>query len=394
MELINILRQHIEQNTWVQAILSQVRKKDGSLAQKVQIKPVELKGVMHYQFSYYYENKVKHENLLGEESIERVESLLQESYRQAVLQTTDNDYHILVSKKGKLKIMTKPPTKKSIDRQHNRQKTYILEEGIAVPFLVELGVMTESGKVHNKKYDKYRQINRFLEMIRDILPHLPRNRTVQILDFGCGKSYLTFALYYYLVELEKLDVHITGLDLKEDVIRHCQQLAEQFGYENLQFKVGDIAKYDEKSAIDMMVTLHACDTATDAALEKAVRWNAGIILSVPCCQHELLTQIDNDILEPMLGHGLIKERFASLATDSIRAKLLSILRYRTQLLEFIDLEHTPKNILIRAIKEESLAKDKQKQLVREYTTFRDFIQAKPYLERALEDRLAPLLEES
>ena len=219
-----------------------------------------------------------------------------------------------------------------------------------VPFMVDLGVMTREGKVVASRYDKFRQINRFLEFIRDIIPKLPKDREITILDFGCGKSYLTFAMYYYLRELEHLDVRIIGLDLKEDVIRHCSELAQSYGYEKLKFCQGDIAGFEGVSSVDMVVTLHACDTATDFALAKAVEWGAQVILSVPCCQHEVNRQIRNDILQPVLHYGILKERIAALITDGLRAELLESKGYETQLLEFIDMEHTPKNILIRAVR--------------------------------------------
>ncbi len=233
---------------------------------------------------------------------------------------------------------------------HNRRKRYILEEGRPVPFLKDLGVMTADGKIVNSRYDKFRQINRFLEFIEDILPQLPKDREVRIIDFGCGKSYLTFAMYYYLHELQGLDVRITGLDLKEDVIEHCGRLARQYGYEKLEFLHGDIADYTGADQVDMVVTLHACDTATDYALAKAVRWNAKVILSVPCCQHELNGQMENDLLKSIFHYGIVKERMAALYTDALRAEILENHGYRTQILEFIDMEHTPKNLLLRCVR--------------------------------------------
>lgn len=215
---------------------------------------------------------------------------------------------------------------------------------------MDLGVQTKEGKIVNAKYDKFRQINRFLEFIEDILPQLPTGREVTILDFGCGKSYLTFAMYHYFKELRGCQVHIIGLDLKEDVIAHCQDLAVKYGYDRLDFYVGDIADYQGVKEVDMVVTLHACDTATDYALDKAIRWGAKVILSVPCCQHEMNGQIKNDLLSPVFSYGLIKERMAALFTDALRAQILESKGYQVQILEFIDMEHTPKNILIRAVK--------------------------------------------
>ena len=260
--------------------------------------------------------------------------------------------NVLTTKRGRITIKEKPCAAcvKQVDLSHNRKKNYILNPEERVEFLVDLGVQTKEGKIAASKYDKFRQINRFLEFIQDILPKLPRDREVTILDFGCGKSYLTFAMYHYLKELKGYQVHIIGLDLKEDVIAECSRLAEKYGYEGLDFYVGDIAGYEGVKSVDMVVTLHACDVATDYALDKAINWGAKVILSVPCCQHELNQQIENEILAPILGYGLIKERIAALVTDALRAQILESKGYQVQILEFIDMEHTPKNILIRAVK--------------------------------------------
>lgn len=373
-----------EETTLITATLSQLRKREGVAFTKVQIKPVELKKKIHYQFAYVHPNKVVHQNIPAEEAEAAIMKLFEETFRQGLISTPTADYQILISKKYKVSILTKSPTKTSMDLAHNRKKQYVLEEGQPISFLVELGIMNEEGKVLARKYDKFKQINRFLEMVEDVLPSLPEGRPLTIVDFGCGKSYLTFALYHYLAIQERRTLNVVGLDLKADVIEHCNQLANRLNYNNLRFLVGDIAEYNELEQVDMVVTLHACDTATDAALEKAVRWNASVILSVPCCQHELFGQVDSPVMEPLLAHGILKERFSALATDGIRAKLLDILGYKTQLLEFIDLEHTPKNILIRAVKGQSGNKE---QLWREYTAFRDFLKAKPYLEKVCADLL-------
>ena len=268
---------------------------------------------------------------------------------------------------------------------HNRTKKYVLQEGVPVPFLVDLGVMTAEGKVVKSRYDKFRQINRFLEFIEDVLPNLDPNRTNTIIDFGCGKSYLTFAMYYYFRELKKLDVNIIGLDLKEDVIAICNGLAEKYGYEKLHFYQGDIASYTGRDAVDMVVTLHACATATDYALEKAVKWNAKVILSVPCCQHELNRQIANKELYPIMDYGILKERMAALLTDEIRAKLLENAGYETQILEFIDMEHTPKNLLIRAVKRQ----EGSKKLPEELKACMEAYHVKPTLADLLAEKEEP-----
>ena len=247
-----------------------------------------------------------------------------------------------------------------------------------MPFLLDLGVQTKEGQIVRARYDKFRQINRFLEFIEDVLPRLDKSRENTIIDFGCGKSYLTFAMYYYLKELRGYPVRIIGLDLKTDVIEKCSRLAEQYGYEKLKFYPGDIASYEGVTKADMVVTLHACDVATDFALEKAVRWGAKVILSVPCCQHELNGQIENGLLAPLLSYGVIKERTAALYTDALRAQILEHMGYRVQILEFIDMEHTPKNLLIRAVYQ-----GRQKENRKEIEHILQFFHVRPTLYRLL-----------
>ena len=334
----------------IQAVLSAARKKDGP--SRVKIRPVLHKGSLLFQTAAQVEKQQFHENLEKEAAISKITEWLMNDFGQLQLDLTDRTVSVLTSKKGKVTIREKrkPIKMRPADLSHNRKKRYILEEGTPVPFLVDLGVMTPEGKIVHSKYDKFRQINRFLEFVEDIREELPKDREVTILDFGCGKSYLTFALYYYLKVLHGLDIRIIGLDLKEDVIEHCDALARDYGYDKLKFLTGDIASYTGEDRVDMVVTLHACDTATDFALEKAVRWGAKVILSVPCCQHELNRQIHQEVLEPVLKYGLIRERMAALVTDALRAGVLEEQGYEVQILEFIDMEHTPKNILIRAVK--------------------------------------------
>lgn len=332
------------------AVLSGCRKKDAP--DRVRIRPVELKGEILYQASASLGTKMFHRNYGREELLAYIRESLDGTYSQLQVQGQKADGSILVSRKGKQTVRKKLHEKKENTRilSHNRVKRYILPQGTPVPFLVDLGVMTGEGRVHEAAYDKYRQINRFLEFIEDILPKLPKDRELTIVDFGCGKSYLTFAMYYFLRELRGYQVKIVGLDLKADVIEHCGRLAEKYGYDGLQFLQGDIAGYEGLDRVDMVVTLHACDTATDFALEKAVQWNAQVILSVPCCQHELNRKIKNDLLSPVLKYGILKERMSALLTDGIRAELLESKGYSVQILEFIDMEHTPKNLLIRAVR--------------------------------------------
>ena len=331
------------------ATLSNPKDKGG--VTKVKVRPILKKDVLLFQCEEYKNNQAFHHNYEVTEAIQKFADYM-ELFKQMQLETKKLKATVLVSKKGKVTIQKKQQTGcvKEVNLSHNRSKKYILEEGMNVPFLQDLGVMTSEGKVVRTKFDKFRQINRFLEFVEDILPQLDKNKEITILDFGCGKSYLTFAMYYYLHELKKYDVRIIGLDLKTDVIRHCNELSEKYGYEKLKFLEGNIADYTGVDEVDMVVTLHACDTATDFALDKAVGWNAKVILSVPCCQHELNGQMKNDLLAPLFKYGLIKERMAALITDAMRAEYLESQGYDAQILEFIDMEHTPKNILIRAVK--------------------------------------------
>lgn len=345
--LNNILKKSLNKE-FLSAIISNPREKGGIV--KIKIRPVEHKDNILYQCEEHRNNQVFHHNLNEEEAAGYIENAMQE-FKQMQMETRKFRYQVLVSKKGKMTIQRRLQTGrfKEIDLSHNRKKHYILEEGKAVPFLQDLGVMTKEGEIVRTKFDKFRQINRFLEFIEDVLPELPKDREVTILDFGCGKSYLTFAIYYYLHELKGYDIRIIGLDLKTDVIYACNQLAKKYGYRKLKFMEGNIADYTGSDEVDMVVTLHACDTATDFALAKAVGWKAKVILSVPCCQHELNRQMENETLAPLFSYGLIKERMAALVTDAIRAEYLKREGYDTQILEFIDMEHTPKNILIRVI---------------------------------------------
>ena len=350
-ELQELLYKYLNQSL-VQIIISNPRNRE--VAGKIHLRPVLVKEELVFQASEYKEKKVYHKNLVREDAIQQVLCWMEE-YRQLEVVSQLGQATVLISKKGKITVKEKkaPACVKQIDLSHNRKKKYILDPEKKVGFLVDLGVQTKEGKIVHAKYDKFRQINRFLEFIEDILPELPKDREVTILDFGCGKSYLTFAMYHYLKELKGYPVRIIGLDLKADVIEHCNELAEKYGYEGLKFFVGDIAQYEGVDAVDMVVTLHACDTATDYALDKAVKWGAKVILSVPCCQHELNKQISNELLQPVLKYGLIKERMAALLTDALRAEILESKGYQVQILEFIDMEHTPKNILIRGVKKGS-----------------------------------------
>ena len=361
----------------VSVVISNPRSNENEIG-KIKIRPVLIKEKLYFQVESFTQKQAFHQNLEKEEILEKMQEYAKE-YKQFQILTKSKTVHVLISKKGKATIKTKAIGGKQKSLSHNRKKRYILEEGKKVDFLVDLGVMTKEGKIVRTKYDKYRQINRFLEFIEDILPNLPKGRKLQMIDFGCGKSYLTFAMYYYLKQIKGYDIRIIGLDLKEDVIKHCNELRSKYGFDQLDFYVGNIEEFEGVDQVDMVVTLHACDTATDFALEKAVRWNASVILSVPCCQHELNWQIHNENLRPILDYGLLKERMAALATDGLRAKLLEMEGYKTQILEFIDMEHTPKNILIRAVKEGKRTTKRSK----EYENCVNLLGVEPTLEKLL-----------
>lgn len=356
MEELKILLQQILNKDLQQIILSNSRHPEQ--VQKAKIRPVLIRGELVFQETAYRGTQVFHENFTAEQMTDRICLALAEQFRQGEFTAKSLQATALVSKKGKLTLKVKNNTSpEQEDLQalsHNRTKHYILEEGKPVDFLVGLGVQTPDGRVTKARFDKFRQINRYLEFIEDVIDELPTDRTIRIIDFGCGKSYLTFAMYYYLHELQHRDIQVTGLDLKTDVIKHCNELAEKLGYDRLKFERGDISTYEGTDVADMVVTLHACDLATDYALDKAVKWGARVILAVPCCQHELNRQITCDSLKPVLKYGIIKERIAALLTDALRANLLEQQGYETQILEFIDMEHTPKNLLIRAVKKGSM----------------------------------------
>lgn len=349
MTIEELLEQCIQKNL-IDLTISGLKKKNEELPVKIKVRPVAMKDNIEYQVSEFIGRKVFHKNYKKDELKKKITDWMQEDYKQAQFTMTDATAQILSGKHSQtVKYKKCKEVRVQRDLSHNRTKRYILPEGTPVGFLIDLGVMTKEGKIVRQKYDKYRQINRFLEFVEDILPQLSKEREQTIIDFGCGKSYLTFAMYYYLKELKGYDIRIIGLDLKEDVIAHCNELKDKYGYGKLSFLVGDIASYTDVDAVDMVVTLHACDTATDYALAKAVQWGAKVILSVPCCQHEANKMMENELLQPVLQYGILKERMVAIMTDAVRANLLTAKGYDTQILEFIDMEHTPKNLLIRAV---------------------------------------------
>lgn len=384
-----------------QIILSNSR--DASVATKAKIRPVLIGDALKFQETRYRGTQVFHENYTAEDMALRIEQELQELFRQGEMSAKAMDATVLVSKKGKMTVKTKRKAQvgkagaatagSKIQNQggdvegleqlsHNRKKTYLLPEGEPVDFLVHLGVQTPDGRVTKNRYDKFRQINRYLEFVDDVMEELPKDRTIHVIDFGCGKSYLTFATYYYLHVKQGRDVMVTGLDLKGEVIKHCNELAQSLGYDKLHFEQGDIAAFTGEGA-DLVISLHACDLATDYAIEKAVNWGAKVILAVPCCQHELNRQMKNDILRPALKYGIIKERIAALLTDAVRAEILEKNGYSTQILEFIDMEHTPKNLLIRAVKREGMRPGGASKSLKE---MEEFLHISPTLEKLIGDQ--------
>ena len=352
----------------IDMVISGQKNKSEDKAVKVRIRPVILKNEIEYQVSEFVGRKVLHSNHGAADVKKKIIDYMTEDFKQAQINMTDAAATILSSKSKTLTCKYKKAGQLKVQRDlsHNRTKKYIIQEGKPVAFMIDLGVMGQDGKIIRTRYDKFRQINRFLEYIEDILPKLDKERELTIIDFGCGNSYLTFAMYYYLKELKGYNIRIIGLDLKADVIEHCNELRTRYGYDKLDFYVGDIATYKDVDKVDMVVTLHACDTATDYALAKAVKWGAEVILSVPCCQHEANRTIKSDILSPVMDYGILKERMAAIVTDAARAKLLTANGYDTQILEFIDMEHTPKNLLIRAVKsskEDISAREKTKDML-------------------------------
>ena len=382
MNTLQNLLEECTQKGIIKIVVSNPRK--GEKKTRIEIRPFEQKGGILYQTASYNNNQVYHKNRTREELIWFVKECTTE-YKQINIFCPTEQISVLISKKGKVTIKRQKNTAvKELSLQHNRKKQYILPEDKPVSFLVELGIQTSQGKLVDKKIKKFKQINRFLEFIKDVEKELPEDKPVTIIDFGCGKSYLTFAVYYYLHEMQKKEVNIIGLDLKETVIRHCNELAEKFGYqEHLKFYHGDISDYEGVDQVDMVMTLHACDVATDYALHKAVLWNAKVILSVPCCQHEVNKQIQSQLLQPLLKYGILKERMSALITDGLRASILEQEGYEVQILEFIDMEHTPKNLLIRGVKRGKKESAKEKEA---YAGLCDALHIHTTLEKLLEDR--------
>lgn len=351
-------------------VLSKKRSDSAAPVEKLSVRPVTVQGAQRFQFAWRADGKETHENLSPAGAFARFRDYFGPVFRHCHLYTDRADYTARFASGRRIKVKERPPTKAPPETAHDRRKNYMLPEGEPCAFLTEIGVMTAEGKVRAARQAKFRQINRFLELINDVVPRLPDDGPLQVVDFGCGKSYLTFALHHLLTEVHHREVRIVGLDRDEGVVRTCSEIAERLGCRGLDFRVGNIAAHAPEGPVHLVVSLHACDTATDDALAQAVYREADVILAVPCCQHELAGKIHSDPLSPLLEHGLFNERFAALATDALRAKALELCGYETQVVEFVETEHTPKNVLIRAVRgPESRPVSETK--LRDYRTFKE-----------------------
>ena len=359
-EIISEILSHIDNNNINKITFSNIRNKELEL-DKVIGKLVNIKNCINLQLEYRYKRIIKHTNLVttDSESIEKVISELFELAKDINVVTVDENINIKVSKKFKISVNRKKTTAKVVSFDHNKKKEYFLVEKQKYDFLIELGIQNKDGKVVKSKYNKFKQINKYLEFIKQATTQLDSNKQITILDFGSGKSYLTFSTYYYLTEVLKMNVKIIGIDLKKEVIENCNNIAEKLNFKNLSFIYGDVIDYENKDEIDMVISLHACNTATDIAILKALDWKAKVLFAVPCCQKEVNGQLNSDFLPFMLKHGIVKEKFSTLLTDSVRSEVLEAFGYKSDIVEFISAENTPKNQLIRAYKvSNNIDKDK------------------------------------
>jgi hypothetical protein len=346
-DLVELIADALRTGQLAALVVSRPVRRHETEPRSIRIRPIELRAGLRLQWTSRYERRETHENLTADESIERLPQLLAR-FRDAHLMTATADYHARADRGGQWRWKRSEAARSAEPQTHNRAKQYLIPEAVPCPFLEAIGVMNARGQVRAPAHDKFRQINRYLEFVNDIYPELPAEGTLSVVDFGCGKSSLTFALHHLLTKVHGRDVCIVGLDRQPDVIRTCSELASQLELHGLEFRVGEIATHEAAGNVDLAVSLHACDTATDDAIARAVGWNAGVIFAVPCCQHEIASKMTTPV--SLLEHGILKDRFAAIVTDSLRAAALEAVGYRTQVIEFIDLEHTPKNVLIRAVR--------------------------------------------
>ena len=369
-DTIKIINEICKDNI-IKVVISNKKNKDIKY-NKIVFQLKEKNDKEYYQVEKFTDKQVFHENIEKKDLNDRVLEYMKENFKQLNAWSGNTNYDVKISKKGKVFLSKKKSNNENmVIKGHNKEKDYILKERMIIQPLIDLGIFTKEGKVVNSKYDKYKQINRFIEIIDD---EIKKNNyeELTILDFGCGKSYLTFVLYYYFVEIKKINVKMIGLDLKEDVIKKCNEIAKKYKFDNLHFELGDINGFKYNNKVDMVITLHACDTATDYALYNAIKWNAKMIFSVPCCQHEFNHQMKAENLDILNKYGIIQERVAALMTDSVRGNLLECVGYKTQLLEFIDISHSPKNILIRASKSNLSKIKKEKSLQQVKALMKEF----------------------
>lgn len=368
-DLSSLVAQSLAESSFIQLTLSRPTSAAGPI-RKVIAKLIEIKAGPRVQFTFVEATRETHRNATFDEAAAEARALFESSYQEANLFLASADVTFKRRNDGTLDVVSRKPSKQAtLPVLHNRGKQYLIPDGVPCPFLIEIGVMTREGQVRAAKYDKFRQVNRFLELVNDVLPELPKDGVLRVVDFGCGKSYLTFALHHLLTVIHQRDVEIVGLDLKREVMAHCEEVARKLDCRGLTFRVGDIAAHETGDPVHLTVSLHACDVATDAALLKAIGWGTQVILAVPCCQHEFASKMSRELLPPLQRHGILRERFASLATDAYRALLLERHGYRTQVIEFIDMEHTPKNLMLRAIRQ-SLSSQRAAELDIEIAAFR------------------------
>jgi SAM-dependent methyltransferase len=346
-DLVDLITDALRTGQLATLVASRPVRRNESEPGSIRIRPIELRAGVRLQWTSRYERRESHENLTVAESIERLPQLLSR-FRDIHLMTATADYQARADRAGQWRWKRRDAARSAEPASHNRAKQYLIPEGVPCPFLEAIGVMNARGQVRAAAHDKFRQINRYLEFVNDVYPELAPEGTLSIVDFGCGKSSLTFALHHLLTKVHHRDVRIVGLDRQPDVIRICSDLSAQLELQGLDFRVGEIADHEASGEVDLAVSLHACDTATDDAIARAVQWKARVIFAVPCCQHEIASKMTAPV--PLLEHGILKERFAAITTDSLRAAALEATGYRTQVIEFIDLEHTPKNVLIRAVR--------------------------------------------
>ena len=388
-KVFELLKENFENKNITKCIFSNM--KGDYEYTKIIIKPLIIKNNFVYQFEQFKNNKAYHSNLTIEESIQKLSTII-ENFYQYVVFTTEADIQIIRGKKD-FNMKSTCNQKEICSLEHNKVKKYILEEGTPIPFLIRLGIMGEDGKVFKKSYDKFRQINKYLEFIDETIKELKNKKYIdthiKAVDFGCGKSYLTFALHYYLKNIQNMTFEVIGLDLKKDVIEHCNQIAKDLNMENIEFLTGDIKDFNKLKNVDLIFSLHACNNATDYSLLKGLELDAKAILAVPCCQHEFNQKMSQNkkseffaFENPIGKHGILLEKFASLATDALRAQALELCGYKTQVMEFIDMEHTPKNILIRGIKENPNKNTLEKKL-QEYEIYKKFLGIEPLLDTLL-----------